>query len=198
ERMGHITLAAPVTHIWYFKGVPSRLGYLLDMAPKDLEKVIYFSAYMVVSVDEDARHEDLPDLEAEFRMEIEAIAKERDSRIAARLQQLEQELAEAEENGSREDTKKKIRDSGEKEMAQIRDQYDKVGNNPDLPTGRIPKLEKVWETFRNLKVGELKAQDEIFQEVQFRYEDYFEAYMGAEAIKHRLENFDLEGEAELL
>jgi DNA-directed RNA polymerase subunit beta' len=44
ERMGHIELAAPVTHIWYFKGVPSRLGYLLNMAPKDLEKIIYFAA----------------------------------------------------------------------------------------------------------------------------------------------------------
>ena len=55
ERMGHIELAAPVTHIWYFKGVPSRLGYLLDLAPKDLEKVIYFAAYMITRVDEDER-----------------------------------------------------------------------------------------------------------------------------------------------
>ena len=60
ERMGHIELAAPVTHIWYFKGVPSRLGYLLDLAPKDLEKVIYFAAYMITAVDEEARHRDLP------------------------------------------------------------------------------------------------------------------------------------------
>ncbi len=51
ERMGHIELAAPVTHIWYFKGVPSRLGYLLDKAPKDLEKIIYFAAYQVMSID---------------------------------------------------------------------------------------------------------------------------------------------------
>jgi len=50
ERMGHIELAAPVTHIWYFKGVPSRLGYLLNMAPKDLEKIIYFAAYRVMGV----------------------------------------------------------------------------------------------------------------------------------------------------
>ena len=56
ERMGHIELAAPVTHIWFFKGVPSRLGYLLDIAPKDLEKVIYFAAYMVTKVDEEQRH----------------------------------------------------------------------------------------------------------------------------------------------
>ena len=55
ERMGHIELAAPVTHIWYFKGVPSRLGYLLDLAPKDLEKVIYFAAYMITSVDDETR-----------------------------------------------------------------------------------------------------------------------------------------------
>ena len=54
ERMGHIELAAPVTHIWYFKGVPSRLGYLLDLAPKDLEKVIYFAAYMITWVDDEA------------------------------------------------------------------------------------------------------------------------------------------------
>ena len=51
-------------HIWYFKGVPSRLGYLLDLAPKDLEKVIYFAAYMITKVDEEARHEDLPMLQA--------------------------------------------------------------------------------------------------------------------------------------
>ena len=57
ERMGHIELAAPVTHIWFFKGVPSRLGYLLDIAPKDLEKVIYFAAYMVTKVDEEQRHQ---------------------------------------------------------------------------------------------------------------------------------------------
>ena len=69
ERMGHIELAAPVTHIWYFKGVPSRLGYLLDLAPKDLEKVIYFAAYMITHVDEEQRHQDLPSLEAQIQVE---------------------------------------------------------------------------------------------------------------------------------
>ena len=52
--MGHIELAAPVTHIWYFKGVPSRLGYLLDIAPKSLEKVIYFAAHLITWVDDGA------------------------------------------------------------------------------------------------------------------------------------------------
>jgi DNA-directed RNA polymerase subunit beta' len=58
ERMGHIELAAPVTHIWYFKGVPSRLGYLLNMAPKDLEKIIYFAAYRVMKVNDAFKAED--------------------------------------------------------------------------------------------------------------------------------------------
>lgn len=47
ERMGHIALAAPVTHIWYFKGIPSRIGLLLEMSPKELERIIYFAAYVV-------------------------------------------------------------------------------------------------------------------------------------------------------
>ena len=90
ERMGHIELAAPVTHIWYFKGVPSRLGYLLDLAPKDLEKVIYFAAYMITSVDEEQRHKDLPSLEAQIEVEkkeIENTSRRRDRgpRQAARV-----------------------------------------------------------------------------------------------------------------
>ena len=84
ERMGHIELAAPVTHIWYFKGVPSRLGYLLDLAPKDLEKVIYFAAYMITSVDEDARHRDLSSLEGKVGLERERLEKRRDALLDER------------------------------------------------------------------------------------------------------------------
>ena len=58
ERMGHIDLAAPVSHIWFFKGVPSRIGYLLDIAPRELEKVLYFAASIVTAVDNEARAKD--------------------------------------------------------------------------------------------------------------------------------------------
>src|SRR5881396_976546 len=81
ERMGHIELAAPVTHIWYFKGVPSRLGYLLDLAPKDLEKVIYFAAYMITDVDEEARHRDLSSLEGRTDVERKELDADRDDQI---------------------------------------------------------------------------------------------------------------------
>ena len=59
ERMGHVDLAAPVSHIWFFKGVPSRIGYLLDMAPKELEKVLYFAASIVTWIDDEARQKDV-------------------------------------------------------------------------------------------------------------------------------------------
>jgi DNA-directed RNA polymerase subunit beta' len=185
ERMGHIELAAPVTHIWYFKGVPSRLGYLLDMAPKDLEKVIYFAAYMVISVDEEGRHNDLPGLENEIRLEIKQLEQQRDSQINARLATLETEMAALEEEGAKSDQKRKVRDAGEKEMGQVRKSYDE----------QIAQLERVWDDFRSLKVGDLKPEDSVFHELQDRFGLYFEAHMGAEAIQKRLQAFDLQSES---
>jgi DNA-directed RNA polymerase subunit beta' len=83
ERMGHIDLAAPVSHIWFFKGVPSRIGYLLDIAPKELEKVLYFAASIVTSVDAEKRAADLADLEDKVRAEYERIDVDRDEMLAA-------------------------------------------------------------------------------------------------------------------
>jgi DNA-directed RNA polymerase subunit beta' len=83
ERMGHIDLAAPVSHIWFFKGVPSRIGYLLDIAPRELEKVLYFAASIVTSVDVQAREADLNDLEDKVKAESEQIYVDRDENLAA-------------------------------------------------------------------------------------------------------------------
>jgi DNA-directed RNA polymerase subunit beta' len=76
ERMGHIDLASPVSHIWFFKGVPSRIGYLLDMAPKELEKILYFAASVVTWVDQEARWRDLPVLEPQMQSEIDNLVSE--------------------------------------------------------------------------------------------------------------------------
>ena len=83
ERMGHIDLAAPVSHIWFFKGVPSRIGYLLDIAPRELEKVLYFAASIVTQVDREKRQEDLADLEDKVAGESERIYLDRDEALAA-------------------------------------------------------------------------------------------------------------------
>ena len=63
ERMGHIQLASPVSHIWYFKGTPSRLGILLDISPRNLERILYFALYIVTHVDEEARQRALKALD---------------------------------------------------------------------------------------------------------------------------------------
>ena len=114
--MGHIELAAPVTHIWYFKGVPSRLGYLLDIAPKSLEKVIYFAAHLITWVDDEKRHNDLPELEADIRAEIADVEQRAaSSQLASATRSYEAELAEIEERGGKKadlERAEKARDQG--------------------------------------------------------------------------------------
>ncbi|GAB4094749.1 DNA-directed RNA polymerase subunit beta' [Brachybacterium squillarum] len=188
ERMGHVELAAPVTHIWYFKGVPSRLGYLLDLAPKDLEKIIYFAAYMVTSVDEQARHEDMPDLQARHDLEVKELEKERDAALNDRAVSAEKDLAQLEEEGAKADAKRKVRDSSEREQAQIRKKYD----------AEIDRITRVWERFKGLKVADLEGDEQLYRAMKLRFGTYFEGGMGAEAIQKRLQDFDLDAEAELL
>src|ERR1051325_2420875 len=89
ERMGHIDLAAPVSHIWFFKGVPSRIGYLLDMAPKELEKVLYFAASIVTWVDEEARATDLDEPRKKGDQTIEEYSGEKEQRLLELRESLE-------------------------------------------------------------------------------------------------------------
>ena len=81
--MGHIDLAALVSHIWFFKGVPSRIGYLLDIAPRELEKVLYFAASIVTTVDVEKREADVNDLEDKVNAEYERIEVDREEALAA-------------------------------------------------------------------------------------------------------------------
>ncbi len=188
ERMGHIELAAPVTHIWYFKGVPSRLGYLLDIAPKDLEKVIYFAAYMITRVDEEARHRDLSSLESKVETERKQLEQRRDSDIEARHKKLEEDLATLEAEGAEGAAKKKVRDLGEKEMKQLRDRA----------TRELDRLDNVWSRFKSLKVQDLEGDEILYREMKQRFGKYFAGSMGAAAIQQRLKDFDLKAESENL
>ncbi|GGO06246.1 DNA-directed RNA polymerase subunit beta' [Microbispora rosea subsp. aerata] len=188
ERMGHIELAAPVTHIWYFKGVPSRLGYLLDLAPKDLEKVIYFAAYMITHVDTEMRERDLPSLEAKISVERQHIEQRRDADIEARQKKLEADLAELEASGAKGDARRKVRESADREMRQIRDRAQR----------ELDRLEEVWTRFKNLKVQDLEGDELLYREMRDRFGRYFRGGMGAQAIQERLASFDLEAEAESL
>ncbi len=92
ERLGHIQLASPVSHIWYFKGTPSRLATLLEISPRNLEKVLYFAQYIVTSVDEEARKEALKGLDDELAGRGGGATAEEESEINARLKRQLTEL----------------------------------------------------------------------------------------------------------
>jgi len=88
ERMGHIELATPVSHIWFVKGTPSRLGLLLDLSPRELERVLYFAQYIVTDVDEAERERALEGLEEDTLAKIdrlESMARERIEEVEKRL-----------------------------------------------------------------------------------------------------------------
>jgi len=188
ERMGHIELAAPVTHIWYFKGVPSRLGYLLDLAPKDLEKIIYFAAYLITKVDVEARHRDLPTLEASISVERKRIEDKRDNDAETRQKKLEDDLAALEAEGAKGDVRRKVREGAERELRQLRDRAQR----------ELDKLEEVLDTFRKLEPKQLVVDETLYREMRDRFGDYFSGGMGAEALQRLLEGFDLEAEGESL
>jgi DNA-directed RNA polymerase subunit beta' len=188
ERMGHIELAAPVTHIWYFKGVPSRLGYLLDMSPKDLEKVIYFAAYLITGVDEDKRQKELPELEQATETEVELVHKEFEEWNEARLERLEQELTQMEEAGAKPQEISAARREAERE---IRDRKERSDYEEGL-------IRDAFDTFKTMKVKDLIESEQLWREIHERYGEYYSGGMGAEAIKDLLVRFDLDAEMERL
>ena len=188
ERMAHIKLAAPVTHIWYFKGVPSRLGYLLNLAPKDLEKVIYFAAYMVTEVDEEGRHDDLPSLRNELEVKKKHLEESGQAEVEARQQRLEEDLAQLEAEGAEASQREKLRKTAEREITAMRRRNQRA----------LEHMDKVWDRFVSLKVGDLEGDEVLYRDMVADYGIYFKGAMGAEAIQARLRSFDLEAEAAAL
>ena len=189
ERMGHIELAAPVTHIWYFKGVPSRLGYLLDLAPKDLEKIIYFAAYLITSVNDEQRHNDLPTIEAEI-----VGASARTSRTSATT------------------TWRPGRKKLETDLAAARGRGRQVRRAPQGARGRRARAAADAATRAQRRAGPARRGARPVQEAQGRradrrrgalprrwrsdFGDYFEGGMGAEALQKIIADFDIDAEVE--
>jgi DNA-directed RNA polymerase subunit beta' len=188
ERMGHIELAAPVTHIWYFKGVPSRLGYMLDIAPKELEKVIYFAASIVTAVDEPKRHKDLAELESDISEEVAKIESERDRRLDEILRETEGRLEEMEARKARSSEKTAARNQSERQQKEVRERADR----------NIALVQATIEKFRDLRPKQILDDEILWRELKDRYGDYFRGGMGAEAIKELLASLDLHAEEDWL
>jgi DNA-directed RNA polymerase subunit beta' len=181
ERMGHIQLAAPVTHIWYFKGVPSRLGYLLDIAPKSLEKVIYFAAHLVTWVDTERLHKDLPTLEAEMKAEVGDVEREREVKLRERDEEYVGELEELEGRNAKKNELERAEKAKNKDFEEIRARYEE----------ELAQLKLVWDTLRTMKPKQLIDDERVWREIVDRYQDYFAGGMGAEAVKDLVSRLDL-------
>ena len=188
ERMGHIELAAPVTHIWYFKGVPSRLGYFLDMSPKELEKVIYFAAYLVVSIDDKKRTKDLSELEEAVVAECEIVEEDHQEWEAKRIKQMNVELK-AMENGKVPEAEVQLRKKEiEKEIKQKKAKSD----------DEIKIIEEAFSTLKTLKPKTLIENDTLWREMIDKYDEYFTGGMGAEAVRELVQLVDLKAEMDKL
>ena len=189
DRMGHIELAAPVTHIWYFKGVPSRLGYLLDIAPKDLERIIYFAAYVITPHRRrTGATRSCPRSRRRSTQEKNELEAERDDEIKGRLSELEERLRELEGEGPRAPSS---RPPGARPSATST-------GSPSTTKRETEHLDEVLTGFKNLSVKQLVADDAVHRSLRERFGDYFDGGMGAEAIKRLLQDLKLEEEAESL
>ncbi len=181
ERMGHIELAAPVSHIWYFKSPTSfPLARILDMKSKDLEKILYFASYVITRVDKEAREADVTELEADCAADIEELKTERDEQIAALEEQVAEDRAEGLEAMSDEDLRL--------EKADIEAEYQE----------EIELRQEAHNKFMEIEKGDLIADEALFREMKRYYSIYFDGGMGAEAVRDLLADIDLEKTAEEL
>ncbi len=188
ERMGHIELSAPVVHIWYLRGTRSWLAYLLaglepkeELKAKQLEKVIYFAANLVTWVDEEKRHADLSNLEAEYLEEKEAVAKELELAIDRRYKELEDDATKSEAEGA---DARKLKTLAEKEVASIRERYEM----------ELDLLARTWDEFKSLHSRLILEDELLWRELRDRYGDYFEGGTGADAIKALIDRIDFDEE----
>ena len=189
ERMGHIELAAPVSHIWYFKGSPSRLGYLLDIPPKELEKVLYFASSIITSVDKEAREEDIDDLRDELAADMEELDAERDRLIEA-TRKLSTDYVPEEDDfvDDLDDDERLTPEEVEEEVADIYEEFNE----------RKALRQDAFDAFLKIEPKQLIGDEALYREMRANYRDYFTGGMGAESVRDLLDAMDLEATSEEL
>ncbi|MEW6142864.1 MAG: DNA-directed RNA polymerase subunit beta' [Chloroflexota bacterium] len=168
ERMGHIELAAPVAHVWYAKGVPSRIALLLDVSPRNLERVIYFAQHIITTVDTAMRDAKLEEVKKAF---------------ASKLTELEQGYNDRIKEAEAKDVS---RDSIIAEVNQLRAKFE------EEKTRLIEEQKSAVDELENLKPLNL-LPDMKLQDLRERYGEIFTAGIGAEAIQQILKEIDLDG-----
>jgi DNA-directed RNA polymerase subunit beta' len=189
ERMGHITLACPVSHVWYFKGSPSRLSLLLDVPPKALESVIYFAQYIVESVDESQREKTLARLQKEFSDKKEVIKSE-----------YQKKISEIEKNTFQGEKDLKGEKLNEDAKALALDQMNLktkqgIQNIRDQESAEIEKISSLYQRLNDIvqsvKPTSIVSEDEYIKLLEYDALDFASLGMGTEALLEVMKNIDL-------
>jgi DNA-directed RNA polymerase subunit beta' len=199
ERMGHIDLAAPVSHIWFFKGVPSRIGYILDLAPKELEKVLYFAASIITNVDEEKRAGDLGVLQEQVDEAVQAYIQDRDIRAQELRERLDRRvnwLREGEtagfdvedefwvedvattrdpENPEAPPVPRELTDAERKSLeSELRKETDALVRDDERYTEEsVERIQEAWTKFKEIKPRDVINDDQLFREMRDRFGSAF-------------------------
>ena len=166
ERMGHIKLAVPVTHIWYLRSTPSRLGILLDLPVKKIEQVVYFAAYVITEVDEEEKKHTLKELMDEFKNYKKQLQQD---------YQKEVEKVNKESGADRE--KKELVEKVESEFAEKLKEFEESHL-------------KIREALKNLVKGKVISELD-YRDFSMKFGHVFKAGIGAEAIRKMIADLDL-------
>ncbi|OGM20075.1 DNA-directed RNA polymerase subunit beta' [Candidatus Woesebacteria bacterium RIFCSPHIGHO2_01_FULL_38_9] len=190
ERMGHISLASPVVHVWFFKGAPSKVSLLLDAPPRAIEQVIYFARYLVLNVDEKAKKEAI--------LRLEGAKKDREKEI----KEVYNERRKVLKTKSEEEKKKverKIKQKEQLALAVSEIELDLRKRETSLSEEERTTVERTSELFENLvalvrglKPRSILSEEEYEELVQYNASDFLDAKMGAEAVASAIEKLNLE------
>lgn len=190
ERMGHISLAAPVTHLWYLRNTPSPISVILDIPQKDLEAVVYFTKYLVTNIVAEKRKEAVANIEENSKKMVGTIDDTTKKNIDIRTKQNEDD---------KKALAKKIKNSAQLLIAQkemdikLKQDVQKIENKAKLEKERVESLVKfLSDKASSLKILDTLSDEENFYLSQFRADGFYESKMGAQAIQEVLKAVDIE------
>jgi len=189
ERMGHISLACPVAHVWYFKGAPSKASLLLNIPPKSVEQVVYFAKYLITELDESGRKGALANLNSAKEAKAADLKAEYDEK---------KDTLSSEKEQAKEKITKKIKDKEQLALAvqevdlEYRKKEQVLTEEHSLFEEKNEQLfERLTSVCKGVKVGSVLSEDEYDQLFMFDASSFFEARMGAEAVLGVIEKLDL-------
>lgn len=192
ERMGHITLATPVSHVWFFKGAPSKLSLLLEMTTKDLESVIYFSSYMVISVDNKKRKSALSDLQKAAQAKTEEVKK----KFAAEKVKIETKFKEKKATIKKSKKSKEAIELGLNEIELKHKQRKAILSEREKEEINRAKeiIDRLVRIVKTVRTKTVLSEDEYFSLGEYTSLEFMHVGIGTDAILEVIKKIDLDKE----